>query len=212
MNCDFCGQPIEGERHPLRDGVRDITLCQFQWLTNRNDELESKLHDSQFAESGANELVAVLEAKLAAYKWTPEEMEECVNAANTAEEKSADLLERAVNAENRLGRLIGPNEIANAAEARKVGMKRVTMSVPVELIEEIGGVVERQEIFATEIDVTSTIQELIRKEKSAPIANDEKLGPICGNQVKSWFDKFVCVRPWGHEGPHGDGKIEWVNN
>jgi hypothetical protein len=48
-------------------------------------------------------------------------------------------------AQSRLGRLIGPNEIANAAEARKVGMKRVVMSVPVDLIEEIGGVVERHE-------------------------------------------------------------------
>jgi hypothetical protein len=55
-------------------------------------------------------------------------------------------------AQSRLGRLIGPNEIANAAEARKVGMKRVVMSVPVDLIEEIGGVVERQNTIGPFVD------------------------------------------------------------
>jgi GTP-sensing pleiotropic transcriptional regulator CodY len=52
------------------------------------------------------------------------------------------VIEHNLSLVGRLGRLIGPNEIANAAEARKVGMKRVTFSVPVELIEECAGVVE----------------------------------------------------------------------
>jgi vacuolar-type H+-ATPase subunit I/STV1 len=78
-------------------------------LLDALNESESKLDaaEERFSDvlSQHGEVVVTikaLESRLAAYKWTPEEMEECVNAANTAEEKTADLLERAVNAENRL--------------------------------------------------------------------------------------------------------------
>jgi hypothetical protein len=120
-----------GERELERTTeIKSKALDDFAALRVENNELRSKLHqlseDHSHCEELKHELGALasshqlafeaahaqamdehaqriaLSDRLAAYKWTPEEMEECVNAANTAEEKTADLLERAVNAENRL--------------------------------------------------------------------------------------------------------------
>jgi hypothetical protein len=63
MKCPFCGEPLESGRHPLTEsGVRDVTLCQFQHLVNRNEELQSKL-DALTTE------LALLRSKEAEYGW-----------------------------------------------------------------------------------------------------------------------------------------------
>lgn len=44
MKCDFCGEPLDGGRHPVTEsGARDVTRCQVTYLLRRNGELQSKL-------------------------------------------------------------------------------------------------------------------------------------------------------------------------
>ena len=44
MNCDFCGEPLDGGRHPRSEsGSYDVTSCQAMFLLRKVGDLELKL-------------------------------------------------------------------------------------------------------------------------------------------------------------------------